>query len=148
MYNEIWVDGILTYLFHLEDLDELLKDSSKPEDFKNCLLWHKKHLSELTRTEGVKLYPAACHVEKINRWMPVYCLELDDSYYHVRLNSWWRCRDCGEENGPVLLHQTEVYRDVYIGRELPQLPPIFKKMPCKKCGHLLQGHLIMLDKKE
>lgn len=145
MYKEIWIDGILTYLFHPEDLDELLEDSCKTEDFTDCILWHKKHLSEIAQIEEVKLYPAACHVEKINRWLPVYCLEWEGSYYHVGFNAQWKCRDCDTENGPVLLHQTEVYSDVYIGREWPQMPTIFKKVPCKKCGHLLQGHLFKFN---
>lgn len=144
MYKQILIDGILTYLFHPEELDELLKDSNKPEDFLNCILWHKKRIQEITHIEEVKLYPAVCHVEKINCWMPVYCMEQGESYYHVGFNQHWRCRDCGTENGPVLLHQTEVYRDVYIGREWPQIPPIFRKICCKKCGHMLQGHLIKL----
>lgn len=35
MYKQILIDGILTYLFHPEELDELLKDSNKPKDFFN-----------------------------------------------------------------------------------------------------------------
>lgn len=109
MYKQVRIDGIETYLFLPEELEDILRDSSK---------------------------------------LPVYCLEMGKTYYHVGFRERWHCRDCGTEYGPVLLHQMEVDTVLYIGRKWPQIPKFFAKQYCSKCGHMMQGHLFMLSKKE
>ena len=42
----------------------------------------------------------------------------------------------------------EVDTALYIGRKWPQIPKFFAKQYCSKCGHMLQGHIFMLSKKE
>ncbi len=148
MYKQVHIDGIETYLFLTEELEDILRDSSKPDEFQRCIMWHRKCVGEIENIKDVKLYPAVCHIEKADRWMPVYCLEMGKIYYHVGFRERWRCRDCGTEYGPVLLHQMEVDTVLYIGRKWPQIPKFFTKQYCRKCGHMLQGHLFMLSKKE
>ena len=83
MYKQVCIDGIETYLFLEDELKDILKDASKPEDFQRCIKWHRKCVREIENIKDVKLYPAVCHIEKINQWLPVYCLEMGETYYHV-----------------------------------------------------------------
>ena len=74
MYKQVRIDGIETYLFLPEELEDILRDSSKPDEFLRCIMWHRKCVREIENIKDVQY--------------------------------------------------------------------------CRKCGHMLQGHLFMLSKKE
>ena len=38
MYKQVHIDGIETYLFLPEELEDILRDSSKPDEFLRCIL--------------------------------------------------------------------------------------------------------------
>ena len=77
MYKQVRIDGIETYLFLPEELEDILRDSSKSDEFQRCIMWHRKCVREIESITDVKLYPAVCHIEKADQWLPVYCLEME-----------------------------------------------------------------------
>lgn len=81
------------------------------------------------------------------RWMPLFCYRKGETFYHVEYHSGWRCRECGCDNGAVLMPIWENDAVIYggAGADYPEVPSIFKKLPCKKCGRILQNHLIKVE---
>lgn len=147
MYKQIYIDGIQTYVLSEDILEQLHKGEALPEQFQKCVGWHLKRSGEIENISAVKLFPAVLHNEKYHLWVPAYCLASGDTYYHVSYNRYWICRDCGEESGPVLRPLVMAEPDIYVGLKRPDIPKVFHHISCMKCGHLLQGYLIMLDEK-
>ena len=145
MYKQIYIDGIQTYVLNEEMLELLHKDTSIPAKFKKCVEWHLEHDGQIRDISEVKLQPAVLHNERYNLWVPAYCMAGGDTWYPVSYNRYWMCRDCGEENGPVLRPLVMAELDIYAGLERPEIPKVFQHISCKRCGHLLQGYLLMLN---
>lgn len=60
MYKQVCIDGIQTYLFRADELEEVLVDSGRPKEFLRCIRWHRKRVREIEGIDKVKLYPAVC----------------------------------------------------------------------------------------
>ena len=59
----------------------------------------------------------------------------------------WMSRECGQiHHGIIIMPMAEYDSAVYpIGNQLPPVPGMFEKIPCERCGRLLQNHLIILN---
>ena len=152
LYQKVNIHGLDTYILAPEKYDELLED----EEALNNLPIHRA-LVELVKgdirtaktVKNVKLYVAICHNNHVPKpfWLPVHCMEKDGVWYHVVYNEYWFCRDCRQDNGPVLFALVETgEHTIYAGldwRKIP-IPEMFQHHRCQKCGHLLQGHFLKL----
>ena len=76
--------------------------------------------------------------------MPILCYKSDEEFYHVQHHSGRVCRECMTDNGAVIMPMSEA-DTIYYELPLPPIPEIFHKVNCKKCGKLLQNHLIIVD---
>jgi len=140
------IDGLETYIISSEFYHELLNiiDSIQPNSyFKKELYYYIEVVSSVKNVElqiGVSYNPHI-KIESL-QWRPILCYKHDKNLYHVSYKEKWRCFDCKYDNHAVIMQLVDAEPDVYFGAEKPAYSPLFKKIPCKKCGHLLQGYLI------
>lgn len=81
-------------------------------------------------------------------WQPVLCYKKENSFFHVRYRDSWMCIDCKYVlYAPIIMPMCEGEPDFYYGTKnrFPEIPPFFQKVPCPKCGSLLQNHLMILE---
>ena len=70
------------------------------------------------------------------QYEPINLVEYENVFYPVNIRNNWLCRECGYSmEGTVIVPNYEV-------GGINGYPKIFKKVPCKKCGRLLQNCLI------
>jgi len=137
------IDGLETYIISSEFYHELLNSIQPDTYFKKCLNHYIEVVSSIKSIElliGVSYNPNI-KVERL-QWRPVLCYKQDNRLYHVSYNGKWRCLDCKYDNHAVIMQLADTEPDAYFGTEKPAHSALFKKIPCKKCGHLLQGYLI------
>ncbi len=81
------------------------------------------------------------------RWTPALCLRRGDALFHVFYHAGWICRECGCNNGAMLIPMAEADPVFYKRREQEcwNFPDEFRKIPCKNCGKVLQNHLIRVE---
>ena len=143
IYKELNIDGIDTYLICPEHFSTVAK----------LLNLHSSSLSLLeiaNKVKSVVLYPAVVYIPRFAekyRWMPVLCYANGQDFFHISYHSGWICRECGANNGSVIMPLSEA-DTIYYEFPLPEIPKIFHKINCKKCGKELQNHLILLNEIE
>lgn len=80
-------------------------------------------------------------------WMPFNCYENENIFYPIYYRNSWLCRECGHSLcANIIMPMDEADSIFYSGtpNQYPPIPSIFKKIPCPKCGKLLQNHLLIL----
>lgn len=148
-YKRMVLNGLDTYIISPEHYDEFLRDEKLMESLQILKEFLYRYISIAASETGEALYFAIGYNQHIKRKWPLLCLEQDGVFYHVSYHSGWICRQCMQDNGAVIMPLVEAAQDYYIGLnpfEIP-IPSIFQNVACKSCGHMLQGHLIKLDKK-
>jgi len=142
----LYVDGLETYIISSKFYHELLNaiDSIQPNSyFKREFNYYIEVVSSVKSVElliGVSYNPQI-KIERL-QWRPVLCYKHGSSLYQVSYKEKWRCIDCKYDHHSVIMQLVDAEPDVYFGVEKPAYSTLFKKVPCKKCGHLLQGYLI------
>lgn len=145
-----FIDNLQTYVISPSKLDDILKDDG-------LLKYLKKSETDIipfikiAREAGTdKIYLAFIYlpakVEKL-RWMPVHCYKNGNQLYHVRYRNSWMCRECGNVmNQPIVMPMAEAEPIIYHFSEnrYPDIPSLFQKIKCPKCGKPLQNHLIII----
>jgi len=142
------IDGLDTYIISSEFYHELLNiiDSIQQNSyFKKKLQYYVEVVSLVKNIElliGISYNP---YLKKESlQWRPVLCYKNDRDLYHVEYKEKWRCFDCKYDDHAVIMQLVNAEPDAYFGAKKPTYSTLFKKIPCKKCGHLLQGYLIEL----
>ena len=150
--NELVIDGLKTYIISPEYYENLLHDtmlleqlsiSDVGKEFIPRLIGYTKQISE------IKIHFAFVQHEnrKICIWEPVNVCKYGNDFYHVFIRDNWLCRECGHiHSGKIIMPMLEadgVFLDVQ-NRRVSDIPSIFSKIPCEKCGQLLQNHLLMV----
>ncbi|MCI8400834.1 MAG: hypothetical protein HFI38_01860 [Lachnospiraceae bacterium] len=144
------IDGLQTYVISPAKYGVLIKD--------NELLHYLKRTDknllpyiEMAREMGIdKLYLAFVNVPSFVRkfqMSPVLCYKNENRFYHVHYRNTWMCRECKHiMNKPIIMPMVEADITIYHCSEnkYPDIPSIFQKVKCPKCGRLLQNHLIIL----
>lgn len=147
------INGLMTYIISPEDYEAILCDfvllrelSVKETDLEQ---WIK-----IAKQIGAKgIYMAfVCHEAWIGRfrWMPVLCLKSGEEFFHVYYHDEWICRECGCDNGAVIMPMLEADPVFYqrTDNEYLEISPAFRKIPCRNCGKILQNHLIQIEDHE
>lgn len=143
IYKELNIDGIDTFLIYPEHFPTVAK----------LLNLHSASLSLLeivNKVKSVVLYIAVVYIPRFAekyRWMPVLCYTNGQEFFHISYHSGWICRECGANNGAVIMPLSEADA-IYYEFPLPQISEMFHKINCKKCGKELQNHLILLNETE
>jgi ribosomal protein L37AE/L43A len=145
------IDGLQTYVIDSAKYGVLIKDNELLNYLKKT---DKDILSyiELTREIGIdKIYLAFAKfptlIERL-QWFPILCYKNGNQFYHVHYRSTWMCRECKYRmNKPIIMPMVEVDAIIYhyCENKYPDIPSIFQKVKCPKCGKLLQNHLIILE---
>lgn len=141
------IDGLETYIIKSEKLCYFKKDKQLLENLFHGYNINFTFIENINKNKDTQLFFAIIHNKKVKLapWLPVLCLKKDKQYFHVNYKENWLCRECQFDVGRVLLSLSECDRCYYIGKDIPDIPNIFRNRRCPQCGHLLQGHLIMLD---
>ncbi len=140
VYKQRNIENIDTYLIYPEYYKEVIT-------LLNLHTFNLTSLDIIKKVNTVELYPALLYIPRFverYRWQPILCYKNDKNIYHIQYHNNWICRECGTNNGSVIMPLSEA-DTTYYTFPLPPIPEIFQKIPCKKCGKLLQNHLIMLN---
>ena len=151
--NELVIDGLKTYVIFPEHYEKLLHDtkllehlgiSGTGKEFISKYIEYTKQISE------IEIYLAFVQHENLKiryMWEPVNVCKLGNDFYHVFIRGNWLCRECGHNHlGKIIMPMFEadgVFLDVR-NRRVSDIPSIFKRIPCEKCGQLLQNHLLII----
>lgn len=148
------INGLDTYIISPLYYDLLAADEDFRKDLSELSIYPYDAFLGLLQTArenaGILYLALADHKSRKGRyeWEPVLCYKNENTFYHVSYRSSWKCRDCGYIlYAPVIRPMVEVDSGFYFGteRKYPDIPPLFQKVPCPKCGHLLQCHLHIMD---
>ena len=144
------INGLMTYIISPEYYEAILSDSVLLREL-SMREADLKRWVKIARKIGARgTYMAfVCHEAWIEhfRWVPVLCLKSGDEFFHVHYHDGWMCRECGCNNGAVIMPMPEADPIFYkrAGNGSPEIPPGFRKIPCKNCGKMLQNHLIQME---
>lgn len=148
--NELFIDGLKTYIISPEHCEDVLHDAQLSEqlDIRGALkeaisimIDHTKQIHE------IKIYLA--FVQHKHRkefiWEPVNVCEYEGRLYHIFIRDNWVCIPCGHNHsGKIIMPMSEADIHFSDDKKYPDTPAFFKKIPCDKCGKLLQNHLLII----
>ena len=139
IYKHQVIEDIDTYIILPEHYGNVQKILNLGQKVGEMILRTVKHVKK------AELYPAIIYNPHFpNPWFHMLCYRNGENFYHIHFHDGWMCRECGYNNGAVIMPMSESDAIYYAGTEkhYPSAPPIFKKIPCKNCGKMLQNHLI------
>ena len=152
--DELLIDGLKTYIISPEYYENLLHDtmlleqlgiSDVRKEFIPGMIEYAKQISE------IKIYFAFVQHENFPKrfmWEPVNVCQFGNNFYHIFIRSNWLCKECGHNHlGKIIMPMFEadgVFLDMRNIRTAV-IPAIFNKIPCEKCGKLLQNHLLIIQ---
>ncbi|MDE6426518.1 MAG: hypothetical protein K2K89_10355 [Ruminococcus sp.] len=136
--KEYIIDGVKTYIIPEKHYDRLYHDIEILDMIiKKLYLSFINYIKEINIPE---LYLSIVPLSKYAIYMFVYCYEYDEKLYHVSLKTGWVCLECRQPNTFDGIYAMPMYEDDHTFLPLdvtPEIPPIFKKIPCQKCGKML-----------
>ena len=151
--NELVIDGLKTFIISPEHYEDLLHDgklleqlsiSDVGKDFISRMIEYARQISE------IKIYFAFAQHENYAKrfmWEPVNVCKFGDDFYHIFIRNNWLCRECGHNHlGKIIMPMFEadgVFLDMR-NIKTTVIPAIFNKIPCEKCGKLLQHRLLII----
>lgn len=151
--SELVIDGLKTFIISPEHYEELLHDeklldqlsiSDTIKEFIPGKIEYAKQISEIEI-----FFAFVQHENYVKRfmWEPVNVCKFGDNFYHIFIRSNWLCRECGHNHlGKIIMPMFEadsVFLDMR-NIKTAAIPAIFNKIPCEKCGKLLQHHLLII----
>ncbi|MEW4414838.1 hypothetical protein [Clostridium sp. AN503] len=143
-----FIDNLQTFIISPSKFDDILKDNE-------LLMYLKKSdivpFIKTSRAVGTNiLYLAFVNLPaKVERfqWLPVHCYKNENKFYHVYYRNTWMCRECRHiMNKSIVMPMVEADSTIYhyCENKYPDIPLIFQKVKCPKCGRVLQNHLIII----
>lgn len=145
------IDGLQTYVISPATHNVLVKDNKLLNYLKSTESDILPYI-EAAREIGIdKLYLAFINfpaIVKKFQLLPILCYKNGNQFYHVHYRNTWMCRECKHiMNKPIIMPMVEADTTIYHFSEnkYPDIPSIFQKVKCPKCGKLLQNHLIILE---
>lgn len=148
------INGLDTYIISPQYYDDLLADVELLGKLAISIFAStdliKNFISIAKKVDNQLLLAFVYYKNYIDKfaWVPLNCYENEKVFYHVHYRDSWLCRECGyllranmimpiDESDPIFYSGTK--------NPYPPIPFIFKKIPCSKCGKLLQNHLLLLE---
>jgi hypothetical protein len=151
--KELIIDGLKTYIISPEYYETILNDEELFEKlniygaFKEIipvLIENAEHISSptvvfaLVRHENRKKFI----------WEATNVCEYNGHYYHVSVGSGWMCRKCGYVHKERMIMSKAELDPCFLEMEYLaafEIPDIFKRLPCRNCGNILQNHLLIIE---
>lgn len=153
--NELVIDGLKTYIISSEHYEYLLHDTELTEQlgisgFSAAKKFIPRMIEHVKQFNEIKIHFAFVQHEnrKICIWEPVNVCEYENNFYHVFIRDSWLCRECGHiHSGEIIMPMFEADGVFLDGSSIwaSDIPAIFHKIPCEKCGKLLQNHLLIIQ---
>ena len=146
-----FIDGLKTFIISPSKFDDILKDNEllkylKKSD-KDIVPFIKTSMAVGTSKMYLAFVNLPAKVERL-QWLPVHCYKSGNQFYHVYYRNTWMCRECKHiMNQSIVMPMVEVDSTIYhqCENKYPDIPLIFQKEKCPKCGRILQNHLIIID---
>lgn len=142
------IDGVKTYIIPKERYDEFYHDI-KISEFFNIMKEHSlsfiKYIKEINIPE-ICLSIVCQHGGNVYYLVP--CYKYDGKLYHVSLKNGWFCPECRQPNTFDGIYAIPMYEDdlTFLPLDVtPEIPPVFKKIPCQKCGKPLNRQFMKVN---
>lgn len=145
------IDGLQTLIISPSKYDDILKDSILLKYLKKSDADLLPLIKTAKKVGTDKIYLAFVNLpvktEKF-QWVPLYCYRNGNQFYHVHYRNTWMCKACKNMiNMSIVMPMVEADTTIYhwCENKYPDIPLIFQKVKCPKCGRLLQNHLIIIE---
>lgn len=147
------INGLDTYIISPKYYGDMLADTKLLDKLSISIFASidsiKRFISIAKTVDNQLLLAFVYHEYYIDKfaWIPLNCYENEMTFYPVHYRSLWLCRECGYPlRANIIMPIEESDSTFYSGtkNQYPKIPFIFKKIPCPKCGKLLQNHLLIL----
>lgn len=145
-----FIDSLQTFIISPSKHDDILKDDKLLKCLKRSEMDILPFIKTTKEVGTDKIYLAFVYLPvkvEIIQWMPIHCYKNGTQFYHVYYRNSWMCRECGNiMNKSIVMPMVEVESIIYhwSKNRYPDIPLIFQKIKCPKCGKLLQNHLIII----
>ncbi len=146
--EEHTIDGVKTYIIPKECYDELYHDieiSELCDIMKKHSLYSVKYLKETDISE-IFLSIVFAYREIMYDFIP--CYKYNEKLYHVAFKTGWFCLECRQPNTFNGIYVIPMSEDdpLFLPLDVtPEIPPVFKKMPCRKCGKPLSRRFMKIS---
>lgn len=150
--KELIIDGLKTYIISPEYYESILNDEDLFEKLGICGTF-KDMVPVLIGNAGQISSPDVgfAFVRHENRkkfiWEATNVCEYNGHYYHVSIGNGWMCRKCGYVHKEMMIMPKAESEPSFLEMKYLsafEVPDIFRKLPCKKCGNILQNHLLII----
>lgn len=141
----VCINGIETMLVKKELEDEFLKSSEICKYFTDDVITMLSYVPEVCGKYNL-YFGILCLQTNYKVWyIAVLCMPDNSEFHHVFYKENWLCRECGYDNGRVLMPYFESDPVIINYIETTEISKVFNKIPCKKCGKILQNHIMLLN---
>lgn len=147
------INGLDTYIISPQYYGDILADTELLDKLTVSIFASadsiKKFINIAKKVDNQLLLAFVYYKNYIDKfaWMPLNCYENENSFYLIFYRDSWLCRECGYLlHANIIMPIEECDTVFYSGtkNQYSPIPSIFKKIPCPKCGKLLQNHLFLL----
>ena len=145
--KEYTIDGVKTYIIPEKHYDRLYHDIETSD-----MISKKLHLSCINYIKEInipELYLSIVSLYRDNLQMFVYCYEYAGKLYHISLQTGWVCLECRQPNTFDGIYAIPMYEDdlTFLPLDvIPEIPPVFKKIPCQYCGKFLNRRFFKIKR--
>lgn len=142
------IDGVKTYIIPEERYDEIYHDieiSELSDTIKKHGLYSVKHLKEIDISE---IFLSIVFAYRGIMYDFIPCYKYDGKLYHVSLKNGWFCLECRQLNTFNGIYAIPMSEDdlTFLPLDVtPEIPPVFKKIPCQKCGKPLNRRFMKIS---
>lgn len=146
-----FIDGLQTFIISPSKFDDILKDNELLKYLKKTDMNIARFINIARKVGTDKIYLAFVNLPtKVERfqWVPLHCYKNENQFYHVYYRDTWVCRECKNiMNKSIIMPMVEADMTIYhwCENKYPDIPLIFQKVKCPKCGRPLQNHLIIIE---
>ena len=150
--EDLVIDGLNTFIISPEFYNVILHDTELFDQLnlhgfmKNAVL---TMIENARNIRSIMVYLAFVKHEKrhIAVWEPINVCKYKNHFYHVGIRYELLCRKCNYMHKGFIIMPKSEYDPIFLEKQYLEnykVPDLFKKIPCEKCGNLLQNHLLII----
>lgn len=141
--EEYIIDGIRTYIIPKERYDEVYHEIEISDFSETIKELNLSFIDMFRQTDIPEIYPSIAYS---HIYMFVHLYKYEGKFYHVALRTGWVCRNCYQPNkfniAAMPMYESEI--DFLPYDVTPEIPPVFKRIPCQKCGKPLNRRFLII----